>query len=77
MVTQHQKDMSEAYREANIRLRRTNIDEFHQILETVYAERGLVIKKRLTGERLAAKKVNDARDILSNLTSNAGNANIA
>ena len=77
MITQHQRDMSEAYREANIRLRRTHIDEFHQILETVYAERGLVVKKRLTHERLAAKKVNDARDILSNLTSNEGNATIA
>jgi len=77
MITQHQRDMSEAYREATIRLRRKHSEELHEILESVYVERGLTVNKRLTGKRLAAKKMNDAKDILDKLTSNAGNANIA
>lgn len=64
-VNEHQKAVHAAYGEATKRLRKKYDDEFHQILEQVYEERGLQIRKRLTGERKKAAEIEAARAVLA------------
>jgi len=57
--------MISAYAEATKRLRMQHINQFHVILNEVYAERGLEVKKRLRGQRLLDKKISDAKALLA------------
>ena len=62
--SEHKKSMTAAYQEALRRLRINNEKEFHSLLETVYAERGIEVKKRLTGSRKVAYELAKARALL-------------
>lgn len=63
--SEHQKAMGSAYTEATKRLRKKYEEEFHALLEQVYEERGLTIRKRLTGERKKAAEIEAARAVLA------------
>jgi len=40
-------------------------EEFHKLLEQVYEERGITVRKRLTGERKRQAEIEKARAILA------------
>lgn len=63
--SEHQKAVHAAYSEATKRLRKQYENEFHQILEQVYDERGISVRKRLTGERKKAAEIEAARAVLA------------
>jgi len=64
-MSDRQNTMSSAYAAAEKRLRHNHIDEFHVILDAIYAERGMEIKKRLRGQRLLDKKIAEAKALLA------------
>jgi len=64
-MSDRQNTMSSAYAEATKRLRLNHIDEFHVILDAIYVERGMEIKKRLRGQRLLDKKIAEAKALLA------------
>lgn len=63
--SEHQKAMTNAYNEASKRLRHLYAEDFHKILEQVYSERGIVVRKRLTGERKKLADLEKARALLA------------
>ena len=63
--TEHQKNMRGAYLEATKRLRSMHAEQFHKLLEQVYDERGMTVRKRLTGERKRQAEIEKARAILA------------
>lgn len=63
--SERQKVMGAAYTEATKRLRQAHEQEFHDLLEQVYEERGLSVRKRLTGERLREAEIAKARAVLA------------
>lgn len=58
------KDTARAYQEAAARLRRKHDDEFHEILNQVYAEWGLVVKKRRSRKQAAQHRIDQARRVI-------------
>ena len=66
------KQMSAAYAEATKVLRSRHIAEFHEILEGCYADRGLDVKKRLTGERKRQNEIAKARALLAAIEAQEG-----
>jgi hypothetical protein len=64
-MNDRQTAMSSAYAEASKRLRLNHIDEFHVLLDEVYVERGMEIKKRLRGQRLLDKKIAEAKALIA------------
>lgn len=57
-------DTARAYQEAAARLRRKHDDEFHEILNEVYVEWGLPIKKRRSRRQAAQHRIEQAKRIL-------------
>lgn len=66
-MTDHGKAMNKAYAVATKELRRRHSDEFHAILEGVYADMGLSVRKRLTGVRKRQADIEKAKAILANI----------
>lgn len=62
-----QLQMQKAYKEATKRLRTFHAEEFHILLEEVYEEHGLNVRKRLTGERKRKAMLADARRVIAEL----------
>jgi uncharacterized protein with PIN domain len=56
-----------AYQEAAARLRRRHDEEFHEILNEVYAEWGMEIKKRRSRQQVAKDQIEAARRILDKI----------
>lgn len=56
-----------AYQEAAARLRRRHDEEFHEILNEVYDEWGMEIKKRRSRQQVAKDQIEAARRILDNI----------
>lgn len=61
------KALGKAYGEANRRLRENHPTEFHEILADVYADMGLDVKKRLTGERKRLADIAALKERLASL----------
>ena len=55
------KQMTSAYQEAMKRLRKQYDNEFHAILEQVYEEAGMVVKKRLSHAQKQARRSGPAQ----------------
>lgn len=58
-----------AYVSAQKKLRNAHQDEFHKLLEAEYADLGIEVRKRLTGERKRQRDIEKLREQLSNLES--------
>jgi len=56
-----------AYQEAVARLRRRHDEEFHEILNEVYAEWGMNVKKRRSRQQVAKDQIAEARRVLDNV----------
>lgn len=61
------KALGKAYGEANRILRDNHPEEFHDILASVYANMGLDVKKRLTGERKRQADIAALKERLASL----------
>lgn len=59
--------LGKAYTEANRRLRNNHPTEFHEILADIYADMGLDVKKRLTGERKRQADIAALKERLASL----------
>jgi len=57
--------MVRCYSIALQQLRTENQDEFHRILQNVYLDHGLVVRKRLTGKRKQQALIEEARKLLT------------
>lgn len=62
--------IQKAYKNAGRQLRSMHQDEFHAILESEYKSAGLVVNKRLTGERKRQSDMEKLRAQLSALEAN-------
>ena len=58
------KFLASAYAKATAILRHHHDDEFHEILEDIYREQGVTVKKRLTGSRKKRADLDKARAAL-------------
>lgn len=56
--------LARAYQEASARLRRAHDDEFHALLQEVYAEWGMSVVKRRSRQQARAAKVAAALRII-------------
>jgi hypothetical protein len=59
------KQMTSAYQEASKRLRKKHDVEFHAILEQVYEEYGMVVKKRMSHAQKQALRIQEAKALLA------------
>jgi hypothetical protein len=59
------KQMTSAYQEAAKRLRKKYDAEFHSILEQVYEENGMVVKKRMSHAQKQARRIEEAKALLA------------
>jgi hypothetical protein len=64
-MNERQREMQKAYEEATKRLRRAHEAEFHSLLQEVYYERDMNVRKRLTGERKRAADIAKAKELLA------------
>lgn len=55
------------YNRAHQELRRRHQQEFHEILEGMYGQEGVSVRKRLTGERKRQADIEKAKKILAGL----------
>jgi len=53
-----------AYQEAAARLRRRHDNEFHEILQEVYAEWGLTVQKRRSRRQAALHRIEEAKRVI-------------
>jgi len=59
--------MSSLYAKAMKELKRQHDVEFHEILDGLYAESGIDVKRRLTGERKRQADIAKAKALLASL----------
>jgi hypothetical protein len=59
--------LGKAYSMADRELRQRHSDEFHEILAEVYAEMGIDVRKRLTGERKRKRDIIALKERLASL----------
>jgi hypothetical protein len=59
--------LGKAYSMADRELRQRHSEEFHVILSEVYAEMGIEVRKRLTGERKRQRDIIALRERLASL----------
>ena len=59
------KQMTSAYQEAMKRLRKQYDNEFHAILEQVYEEAGMVVKKRMSHAQKQARRIEEAKALIA------------
>lgn len=64
-MNERQRAMQAAYEEAGKRLRKAHEDEFHSLLQEVYYERDMKVRKRLTGDRKRAAEIAKAKALLA------------
>lgn len=65
------KSLAKAYSVANRELRVRHAEEFHEILAEVYDQMGLVVRKRLTGDRKRKADIESLKDRLASLEGSA------
>lgn len=65
--TDREKVMSSLYAKAMKELKRRHDVEFHEILDGLYAESGIDVKRRLTGERKRQADIAKAKALLASL----------
>lgn len=63
------KLLAKAYSRATQELRTHHADEFHEILQEIYDDMGIEVRKRLTGERKRAADIAKLRETLAALES--------
>lgn len=63
------RDMLRAYQDASAELRRQHDDEFHTILERLYEERGISVRKRKSRKQAQRARVLEALEIVANINS--------
>lgn len=61
MSDNRQKALAQAYARATQELRKHHAEEFHTLLEEQYANMGITVRKRLTGERKRQADLDKAR----------------
>lgn len=61
MSDNRQKALAQAYARATQDLRKYHAEEFHNLLEMQYANMGITVRKRLTGERKRQADLEKAR----------------
>lgn len=64
MTSDHRRVMTKCYQTALSRLRTRHDAEFHRILSDVYAEEGIVVRKRNSRQAAAQRRIDEARAIL-------------
>ena len=69
--TDREKTLSALYGKALKELRRRHDVEFHEILDDLYAETGIDVKRRLTGERKRQAEIAKAKALLASLENKA------
>lgn len=58
------REMLRAYQDAGAELRRIHDDEFHNILERLYAERGMDVRKRKSNKQAQRAKILEALELV-------------
>lgn len=69
-MAEQRKEVLKAYQDAARELRSRHDDEFHEILERLYEERGIEVKKRRSRKQAARARLQAALEIVS--AANAG-----
>ena len=64
-MSDRKNQMQKAYEEATKRLRKAHQEDFHSLLQEVYYERDMKVRKRLTGERKRAAEIAKAKAFLA------------
>ena len=65
-MSERAKYLASAYAKATAVLRHHHDEEFHEILEDIYKEDGVVVKKRITGSRKKRADLDKALAALGN-----------
>jgi len=60
------REMLRAYQDAGAELRRIHDDEFHIILERLYEERGISVRKRRSHKQAQRAKILEALELVRN-----------
>ena len=64
MTSEHRRSMTKCYQIVLGKLRTQHDEEFHRILSEVYAEEGIVVRKRNSRQAAAQRRIDEARAIL-------------